>query len=144
LKLHEASAICNYLCDKYIDRDLIPAFGTPLRAIYDKWNFFASNELECQLWTCEKHSWFYPADKRSPLAIEMAKQDFSNALKIISSRLNEGQYMLGENFSVLDINYAYLIRWAKGHDLIQNDSRLLDYLNHLIDRPSYLRELFNP
>jgi glutathione S-transferase len=143
LRLHEASAICNYLADKYPNKGLIPKPATNFRAIYDKWNFFASNELECHLWTCEKHSWFYPEEKRSSLAIEMAKSDFSKAIKIVNDTLSDKKFLLGTDFSVLDINYAYLIRWGKSHNLIQEYPRLIEYLNGLIDRPAYPRELFD-
>lgn len=143
LKLHEAAAICNYLCDKYPEKNLIPEPRTLERAIFDKWNFFASNELECHLWNCEKNTWLYPEDKRKPEAIEMASADFQKAIKIVADHLETNKYMMGEEFSVLDINYGYLLRWARSRELIQPYPRLIEYLEGLIKRENYPTEVFN-
>lgn len=140
--IHEASAICNYLCEKHSDKNLIPKSGTKERAYFDMWNFFASNELECHLWTCEKHTWGYPEDKRSPVAIEMASSDFMKAAKVVDQHLQKNEFMMGAEFSVLDINYAYLLRWARGRKLLGDFPRLLDYLNTQIERKHYPKELF--
>lgn len=142
LILHEASAICNYLCDKNPERNLIPKPATKERAVFDKWNFFASNELECHLWACEKNTWGYPEDQRSTMAIETASSDFKKAMAIINKHLESNKYMLGNEFSVLDINYAYLIRWAKSRNLVEEYPTVLSYLDGLIDRPAYPKELF--
>jgi glutathione S-transferase len=140
--LFEASAICIYLADKHPEKGLIPKPATPSRAIFDKWLFFMSNELECHLWAMEKNTWGYPEDKRSADAIEMAGKDFIDALSIIDAEMTDKEYLVDNKFSVADISLGYLLRWAKGRKLIQDFPKLCQYLDTLTERDHYPREIF--
>ena len=143
-KLFEASAICIYLADKFSAQGLIPAAGTQTRAVCNKWLFFMANELECHLWSMEKNTWGYREDKRSKTAIESAEYDFKKAIKVIDAEFknNKSDYLIDNKFGVADISLSYLLRWARGRQLLADVPDLDAYLNRQIEREYYPREIF--
>lgn len=136
-KLHEASAICFYLADKFPNAKMVPELGTFERAELTKWMFFMANEMECMLWNIEKNIWGYPEDKRSELAIETAKEDFKKAVKMVDDHMNGRQYMVGEDFSIADISLTYLLVWAQPKELLSETKNLISYLGVMRDRPKF-------
>ena len=58
----ESGAICLYLADKYIDRGLAPAFGSPARGAYYQWAFYAYATLEAPVTQYFTHTRSAPED----------------------------------------------------------------------------------
>ena len=86
LVLSESVAICLYLADHYADRGLIPVPGTPERAIHDQWLLFVT-ELEQPLWQIRRHTVLYPAAKRLPAEVAIARDNFKKAAQVLDRAL---------------------------------------------------------
>lgn len=112
LTLTESAAIVTYLGDKYSDKGLIPAAGTPERGKHDQWSYFALCELEQPLWTIGKHKFAIPEDKRVPAIMETAAWEFQQALKLLSQGLGDNNYILGDTFTAADILLCHTLIWG--------------------------------
>ena len=117
LVLYETAAICLYLTDKYPQFNLAPAAGTAARAHFYKWLMWMTNTLQPAV-----IMYFYTdryttsQDAASIAAIKAKTQERMGAmLKQLDDHLasSGGPWMMGEQFSVLDI-YAFMLgRWTR-------------------------------
>ncbi len=137
----ESSAICTYLADKYPEKKLSPKPGTRERALYDQWISLASTDLEQPLWRIAKHSFLYPAEKRSTADQELAREDFLKEAIVLEKQIST--YLVGDTFSVADIVMAYTLNWANGYELLHDLPKLRDYLTKHKARVSFPNELFS-
>lgn len=137
LVLTESGAIINYLAERHAPNVLIPTVATAERAYFDRWSFFAISELEQPLWTIGKHKFALPKDQRVKAVIPTAEWEYQKALAILSEGLGTKSYILGEQFSAVDILLLHTLRWglAFGQDLLQDN--LQAYFQRGKSRPAY-------
>ena len=143
LVLWESAAICMYIADKYPDSGLLPPPGTNERAVAMRWLVFLTNTVQPALMDC-----LYPqrlVGEGSP-AIEAVRDGNRERLGRwfghIDGVLANGQYLLGETFSVADIYLHMLTRWGRW---LPHQAWSLPHLgphyNRLSERPSVARML---
>lgn len=137
--LLESGAIVAYLGDCSPASKLVPAAGTPLRAIYDQWSYFVLCELEQPLWTIGKHKFALPAERRCAEILPTAQWEFQKALDVFSKGLGSKPYILGENFSAADILLAQTLSWATAFKQPIEQDNLLSYFERLTARPALIR-----
>ena len=137
LALTESGAILNYLADRYAPGQLIPNIATAERANFDRWSFFALSELEQPLWTIGKHKFVLPKDKRVKDVLPTAEWEYQKALTLLSEGLASKPYILGDQFSAVDILLLQTLQWglAFGQDLPQDN--LQAYFARGKERPAY-------
>lgn len=140
LVLTESPAIVTYLGDKFAQGALVPPVGTPLRARYEQWCYFAVTELEQPLWNMAKHRFALPQARRIPAMIDCAGWEFNRALNVLEKGL-QAPYILGENFSGADILLGQTLLWAQAFQLDINAPPVVDYLQRLSARPALARAL---
>ena len=115
--LYETAAICLHLTDTHPEMGLAPAVGTRERAQFYKWLMWLTNTLQPAL-----IMYFYSdrytssTDPTSIAHVKAKTQDRVGAmLKQLDDHLaaNNTPWMMGEEFSVLDI-YAFMLgRWTR-------------------------------
>jgi glutathione S-transferase len=121
LVLYETAAICLYLVDKFPEKNLAPRAGSAERAHFYKWLVWLTNTLQPAL-----IQYFYPdryvnaGDSPDAKAAAMQVKASAQArigamLKQLDTQLaaNGGDYLLGKNFSVLDVYTFMLGRWTR-------------------------------
>lgn len=109
--LVESMAINLYLAAKY-GGGLWPATVEDRgRAL--QWSFWAPLELEGHLETCMNHRWFYAPDCRDAARADRAEQALVQPLGVLNDALSEGPYLLGDAFTVADLNVAAVVSWAR-------------------------------
>ena len=113
LALTESAAIMTYLGDKFPQRGLVPAAGTPERGKYEQWCYFVMAELEQPLWTLAKHRFALPPERRIPAISETAEWEFQKALRILDAGLGDKAFILGEDFSAADILVGQTLNWGR-------------------------------
>lgn len=137
LIITESAAIVTYLADKFSAGTLIPVAGTPERAKHDQWSFFALTELEQPLWTMGKHKFALPKKHRVTEVIATAQWELQKALALFSEGLGDQDYILGDQFSAVDILLCQTLIWAESFKQDIPQKNLLDYRNRIMARPSY-------
>ena len=140
LVLYETAAICLHLVDTHAATGLAPALGTPERAHFYKWLVWLTNTLQATLII-----YFYP--ERWADTPEAAAQVRAHAeakvgpmLDQLEAELAKGPWLLGKNFSAVDLYALMLCRWTRGFARpARSLPRLGEYLNRLTARPAVQR-----
>jgi len=131
--LSESLAINLYLARKYGDRaepSLAPASLEEEAKIW-QWSSWAMTDLEIPLNTIHLHRNFFPPEKRDAKAAQNAEAQVQRPLAMLDIVLASSTHLLGERFTVADINVACVLsasrlsaidvspfpkvaKWAKG------------------------------
>ena len=113
--LCESAAINTYLADKYGRGAYVPAACTQQRALYDMWCLFIMTELDAQcLWVYSKHVNRPEVYGTAHDAVASAKSYFKNQIMVVVDELKTtNAFLLGDEFSALDILLTTVLRWAK-------------------------------
>ena len=135
----ESGAIITYFSEAFSDKGLIPAVGTPGRAAYEQWSYFAISELEQPLWTMGKHKFALPAEHRVKDVLKTAEWEFQKALSIFSQGLGEKPYILGDDFQSVDILLGQTLLWAAAFKQEIAQENLQAYIERLQSREALER-----
>lgn len=139
LVLTESMAICTYIGDLYPVRALTPRCGSRERAIYNKWCSFVITELEQPLWTIARHSFILPEDLRVPAVKDTARYEFAAAVAVLGKMFPDGDFLLGEGFSMADILLVQTLNWALSAGINFEDPHLQDFVARLLQREALVR-----
>jgi glutathione S-transferase len=134
LVLIESVAIVLYLADKYPDRGFTP-MSVAYRGLMAQWLLFAATELEQPLWRITRHTWLYPAARRVPADIPVARDDFCDMAKVLEAHLEDRRFVVGDTVCVADFVVAYTLDWANELELLETFPRLRKYLRAMYARP---------
>lgn len=104
LKLFESMAINNYLAQAY-GAHLWPA-DLPAQALTLQWSVWGISEIEPLQMQIVVQRFFTPEDKRDAGVIERATQGLQRPLGVLERTLNDRDYLLGEAFTIADLNVA--------------------------------------
>jgi glutathione S-transferase len=110
LTLWESLAINLYLARKY-DKGLWPKTMEDEGRAF-QWSLWAVTELEEPILTALRHRVLYPEAQRDAQQAEAAAQRFAGPLKILDGALAGKSYLLGDAFTVADLNVAGVLMLA--------------------------------
>ncbi len=136
LVLWESLAINLYLARKY-DKGLWPKTVEDEGRAY-QWSVWAMTELEEPVLTTLLHRMFFPEEQRDPKKADDAAERFKQPLSVLEGALGGKPYLLGNAFSVADLNVASVISWAPlaGLELSKN---VQDWVGRCTARPAFAR-----
>src|SRR5436853_511824 len=110
--LWESMAIDLYLAKKYGEGTLYPTrFEDEARAW--QWSFWGMTEIERPLLTALFNRAILPEDKRDAKAADEAEHQLGRPLMVLDSVAAGSPYLLGEHFSVADLNLASILSWVR-------------------------------
>lgn len=140
LAMFESSAIVMYLADKYPEKGLAPAPGSPERGTYYQWILYAMTTIEPPVVQYHLNTRAYPEDKRSPQAVEEAQAKLDEIFKVLAHELRDRPYIVGSHFTAADVMLGSMLAWARPLGLLNKaGSELTEYTARLTDRPAYER-----
>ncbi len=128
----EAAAICAYVAERYPDARLAPDLGDEHRAKYLYWLFFAPSCIE-------------PAIAQLAAKFEMSSVaagwgDAKRVFDVLEAALEEGPWLLGENFSAADVAIGASLNFAvRQFKMIQPRPSFDRYLDRCAARPAFQR-----
>ncbi len=128
----ECAAVCLYLADAFPQADLAPPVDQ--RAGYYRWMLFAAGPWE-------------QASTNRALGVEMAPEnaamagygDFDRTLEVLLNAVPETGYLLGPQFTALDVYMGSQIMWGHQFGSIPATPRVEAYLGRIQSRPGYIR-----
>ena len=136
--LFESMAINLYLARTY-GGDLYPRNAAD-QARAEQWSFWGISEIEPHLMQMVLHKAMLPEDQRNPAAVTAAETDIQRPLRVLDAHLAQRDYLLGEAFSIADLNVASVLAMAAfvGYDFsaFVNVSR---WMGACLARPSFER-----
>lgn len=129
-------AINFYIADTYKKELLGSTNGE--RGLVHQWSFWATSELQGPIIDIFIQKVFVPEDKRDNNIIENSLKKLPNLLTVLDSALSGKKYLVGEQFTVADINTASVVSICPmiGVDLSPY-SNLTEWLGAISDRPAY-------
>ena len=143
LQLFESMAINLYLCKRYA-QDLYPRNAADEARAW-QWSVWAISEIEPLQMRIVVQKLFTPEDQRKPQVVDSATKALQRPLRVLDAALAGSPYLLGEAFSVADLNVAGVMHLMKniGFDLIEH-AHVQRWLNACYARPAFARALSKP
>ncbi len=141
--LWESMAINKYIATKFKSELL---GKTPEEnALIDQWSYWSILEIQPNLYTISFQKFRVPDGERDEKAIKKATDEASKVLKILDNQLEGNEYILGNRFTLADINVASCVLVADfakyDYSAYKNVSRWIAALNK---RPSFKQIPFPP
>lgn len=138
LVLSESAAIITYLADRYgAGTGLTPDPRTEARAHYDEWTSFILMELDAHtLYVMRRHRDLANLYGEAPAAIEAAIAGFQKQVAVAEGALIERDYLIGEQFTGVDILLTSCLDWAVAYE-VGISERLNAYRKYHQQRPAY-------
>jgi len=134
LTLTESVAICLYLGEKYPDKGFVPREFRQRAELY-QWLMFAATELEQPLWRMSRNTFLYPEDKRIPVDIVRAREDFSPMVAVLEQHMKGRQFVVGNTVTIADFIMAYTLDWANEFQMLEGFPGLKAYMTTMYERP---------
>jgi len=109
--LFESLAINLYLAKKYDKSGLQPrSLEDEARAV--QWSIWAMTEVEGPLLQILLNRVFLPPTQRDASAARTGEERLAAPLRVLDGALTGRPYLLGDNFTIADLNVASVLSWA--------------------------------
>jgi glutathione S-transferase len=138
----ESLAINLYLARKYAGPLSAQTLAEEAQLL--KWSFWAVTELEKDALTVLMHRLAMPAQQRKPELAAQAEGALRKPFGVLNAHLasvpHEQPYLLGDRFTVADINVAAICNWARpAQALLAANPCVSDWLTRCLARAAYIR-----
>jgi len=110
LVLFESMAINLYLAEKY-GGDLYPATEKD-RALATQWSFWGMTEIEPHVMDILINRIMLPEEQRDTARADAAEKGLARPLAVLEAQLSKQQHLLGDAFSIADLNVASVLSMA--------------------------------
>jgi glutathione S-transferase len=128
----EQPAVYLYLADLYPDANLAPRIGEPLRGPYLRWMVFYGSSFEPAL--------VDRAMKRDAAPPSTSPYgDFDTMLNTLVTQLSRGAYMLGDQFTAVDVLWGVALAWVTNFKLVPALPPIQAYIDRTNARPAFAR-----
>ena len=125
----EQVAIYPYLADLFPEAKLAPPISDPQRGPYLRWMAFYGSCFEPALidrWLKRE-----VADKKTT-----GYGNFDDVFTALVGQLSKGPYMLGDQFTALDVLWGGALGWMTAFDLLPKRQEITDYVGRVQSRPA--------
>ncbi len=114
LRLFESMAINLYLAKRY-GGALYPAQPQEEAQAW-QWSVWGISEIEPLQMQIVVQKFFTPKEKRNPAVVEGATKGLQRPLRVLDAALAQREWLLGERFTVADLNVASVMHLMKNID----------------------------
>lgn len=124
----EQIAIGIYLGDRFADAGMAPSIDAPERGTYLRWMAYYAACFEPAL--MDKAAGHDPGP-----ATQSVYGSYDEMLTVLAGALQPGPYFLGEQFSVLDVQWGVALQWTMMFGLVPETPLLRAYVDRVVSRP---------
>ena len=79
----------------------------------------------------------HPEDERDAAAADAAEQTLTQPLRVLEGVLGRAPYLLGEQFTVADLNIASILAWARPAQIDMSAfPKVAEWLKNCAERPA--------
>lgn len=136
LVLFESMAINLYLAKKY-GGDLYPDNETDI-ALTDMWSFWVMSEIEYDLLVILLNRRIFAEADRDTDRADRAEKRLKTPMNILNQALEGKNYLLGDSFTVVDLNVAAVFSWCRPARVgLDQWPALKDWLGRCTNRPAF-------
>ena len=134
-KLFESLAINTYLAKKY-DKGLAPK-GIKEDALVNQWSLWVMTEVEKPLLNAMFFTRGLMGNPKDPEKAAGYVAELQKPFGVLNASLAGKEYLLGNSFTVADLNVASVLSWAPGAKLdLSGFSNLNAWLTRCLSRPA--------
>jgi glutathione S-transferase len=127
----EVAAIALYLADRYAAGRLAPPVDDPRRGTYFRWALFAPSVIEPGV-IAKRNNWeFKPG--------QVGWGDWDAMLVTIDRAVSQGDYVLGDTFSMADFVLGNTLGYMRRFKLLEASPAVVAYTDRLAARPAAKR-----
>ena len=136
--LWESMAINLYLAQKY--QGPLHCTKSEVVGLATQWSFWAVLEMEALLLELLQHRVLLPEFVRDPSNAERDELLLKRPLRVLNGSLAGHEFLVGENFTVADLNVASILAWGKMSRLdLSTHPEVTRWLDKCLSRPAYER-----
>jgi glutathione S-transferase len=134
--LWESMAINLYLAKKYGRDGFYPSRLVDEAQAW-QWSFWGMTEVERPVLTALFNRVILPEDQRDPAAADAAEKTLAQPLKVLDGALGHSPYLLGDKFTVADLNVASILAWARPAQIdFSPFSTVAEWAKNCAERPA--------
>ena len=132
--LRESMAINFYLARKYA---VIAPSSLEEEALAWQWSFWVMTAVESPTLEALKYKLGMMGVEQSDAKVEAELEALSRPLQVLESHLSSNTYLIGESFTVADLNVASVLMWLRaGQIAIPKYDAVNEWLDRCLDRPA--------
>src|SRR5439155_4550089 len=136
LVLWESMAINLYLAKKHSPAALYPARLEDEARVW-QWSFWGMTEVERPVLTALFHRALLPEEKRDAALADESERQLGPPLRVLDGAVAGSPYLLGEHFTVADLNLASILSWARPARIdFSAMPKAADWLRRCAERPA--------
>jgi glutathione S-transferase len=136
LKLAESAPILRYIDGRYGEGRFSPAAGTDEAALHEEWLHYAESSAGVPIMMTIIGGMLGGLQPRLDAFIQ---PQLARTLDYMSEAVAAGPYLMGERFTLADIQMSYLLVMARHADLLGDHPSLTAYLDRLEARPAFIK-----
>jgi glutathione S-transferase len=138
LTLYESMAINLYLASRYgANTPLWPADAGQQGLAY-QWSFWVMTEVELPLLTVLMHKKVMPTDHRDPEKVSRNTGILKKPFAVLERTLEKSDWLLGDAFSVADLNVAAVASWARAARMdLSGYPHMTAWIKACMSRPAF-------
>ena len=130
----ETAAILIFLADMYPEKNLIPPVNSLERGEFYRWMFFL---VQLEYAFIDK---FFDVPSSEERRRSVGYGDYDTALNTLTEFLKGKKYVIGNNFTVLDLYFTATLRWAIFvGGMLPNEGILVDYMSQHLTREASVK-----
>ena len=134
--LWESMAINLYLAKKYNAAGLYPSRLEDEAQAW-QWSFWGMTEVERPVLTTMMNRAIFPENQRDPATADAAEKSLAAPLKALDGVLGPTLYLLGDHFTVADLNVASILAWARPAQIDMSPfPKVAEWLKNCAERPA--------
>jgi glutathione S-transferase len=134
--LWESMAINLYLAKKHSLGRLYPTRSEDEARAW-QWSFWGMSEVEPPVHTALMNRAVYPEDRRDAAAAEAAEKRLAQPLRVLDQILGRSANLLGNDFTVADLNVASILSWARPAQIdMAPFPKAAEWLKNCAERPA--------
>lgn len=112
--LTESAAILIHLADLHPQARLAPVPSDPKRAQYLRWMVYVSAAIYALVWIIDEPARIVAGKEQASDVLARLEDRRADCWRMMDEQISPGRYILGDEFSVLDLYVAVISRFAPG------------------------------
>lgn len=138
LVLYESMAINLYLASRYGAQTALWPADPARQGLAYQWSFWVMTEVEQPLLSVLMHKRLLPEERRDPEKVARNTGLLKRPLRVLEQALQDRDWLLGDAFTVADLNVAAVLGWARAARLdLTGQPRLAAWLKACMARPCF-------
>jgi GST-like protein len=110
----ESAAILIWLADSHPQGRLSPPVDDPRRPAFLRWMAFVSSAIYALFWILDEPSRMTDETPQQALIKQRIEDRLAQCWAIMESQINPGEFLIGDQISVLDVYVTVISRWEPG------------------------------